>query len=64
MADTHPGSIEAYAAKISDQIARQAAKQPGPESNEWKAGYAKGVAIARNIATQRGHKVPDQTQGE
>jgi hypothetical protein len=58
------GSIQEYAAKISDQIARQAAKQPGPESNEWEAGYAKGVKIARDIAQQRGYKIPDPTQGE
>ena len=54
--------IEAYAEKISRQMARQAAKQPGPESNEWKAGYAAGVKIARNIAQQRGYKVPADTQ--
>ena len=61
MAVTHPDPIEAYAEEISRQMA-QAAKQPGPESNEWKAGYAKGVKIARNIAQQRGYKVPGETQ--
>lgn len=54
--------IKAEAEKILRQRARQTAKQPGPESNEWKTGYAEGVKIARNIAQQRGYKVPDETQ--
>ena len=61
MAATHPDPIEAYAAKISDQV-HQAAKQPVSESNEWKAGYAAGAKIARNIAKERGYTVPAETQ--
>jgi hypothetical protein len=50
--------IEAYAAEVSRQSARQIAKQPGPDG-DWQAGYAKGVKIARNMQQQRGHRVPD-----
>ena len=47
--------IEAYAAEVNRQIARQT-EQP---SDKWKTEYAKGVEIARRITKQRGYKVPE-----
>lgn len=48
--------------KLADEINRQRGKQQQPPK-DWTSGYAKGVEIARDIAKQRGHRVPDQTTG-